>query len=58
MLLSSIPNPWVEISAEGSDYALSNEKTQSIFLFNSACRKYEASNLNVLTSSILSGLDE
>jgi len=58
MLISSLPKPWTEISAEGSDYALSNEITQSIFLFNSACRKYESSNLNALTSSILAGLDE
>ena len=53
-----IPAPWKNISTEGSDFALKNEKTKSIFLFNSACRKFEASNLNTLTSSILTGLED
>lgn len=57
-LHKSVSAPWVEISAEGSDYALSNKKSHSIFLFNSACRKYEMSNLSTLTSSILSGLED
>lgn len=57
-LIKKNPRPWSEINSESSDYALQNEKTKSIFLFNSACRKFEGSNLNALTSSILSGLDD
>jgi hypothetical protein len=56
-LKENIPTPWGEISAEGSDFALENKNTKSFFLFNSACRKYEGSNLNTLTSSMLSGLE-
>ena len=58
LVKSDVPAPWVEMNAEGSDYALRNKKTKSIFLFNSACRKYEASSLSSLTSSILSGIDD
>ncbi|MGZ3807543.1 MAG: hypothetical protein ACXVCE_05615, partial [Bacteriovorax sp.] len=57
-LAKNPPVPWAEISSEGSDYALQNNKTRSIFLFNSACRKYEGSNLNALTSSILAGIED
>lgn len=57
-LAAKPPAPWSEMNSEGSDFALHNKKTKSIFLFNSACRKYESSNLNTLTSSILTGLDE
>ncbi len=57
-LINDIPHPWKEISSEGSDFALENSKSKSFFLFNSACRKYEGSNLNALTSSILSGIDD
>ena len=57
-LTKEIPIPWAEISTEESDYALQNQKTKSLFLFNSACRKYEASSLNALTSSMLSGLED
>lgn len=54
---NNIPHPWKEISAESSDYALENAQTKSLFILNSACRKYEASNLNALTSSILAGIE-
>ena len=53
-----IPNNWEKIKTEGSDYALKNKKTNSIILLNSACRKYEASSLNALTSSMLTGIDD
>jgi hypothetical protein len=56
-LLKNAPQPWNEINSEGSDYALNNQKTKSIFLFNSSCRKYEGSTLNALTSSILTGIE-
>ncbi len=49
---------WNEINNAGSDYALVNNATKSIFLFNSSCRKYEGSNLNTLTSSILAGIED
>jgi hypothetical protein len=58
LLLKNTPKPWSEINNEGSDYALQNTKTKSLFLFNSACRKYEASSLNNLTTSLFSGLEE
>jgi hypothetical protein len=57
-LSKNIPHPWSEISSEGSDYALRNNKTKSIFLFNSSCRKYEGSSLNALTNSILTGIED
>lgn len=56
-LKTNIPKPWKEMNADASDYALENTQTNSLFILNSACRKYEASNLNTLTSSILSGID-
>lgn len=55
---TKMPINWEKIKTEGSDYALKNKKTNSIILLNSACRKYEASSLNALTSSILTGIDE
>ncbi len=57
-LIKNIPNPWKEINSEGSDFALANSRTKSIFLFNSACRKYEGSDLKALTSSLLTGLED
>ncbi|MBP9680366.1 MAG: hypothetical protein KBD76_03085 [Bacteriovorax sp.] len=57
-LKNNLPAPWREIPSEGSDLALENTKTKSYFLFNSACRKYEGSNLNALNSSILSGIEQ
>jgi hypothetical protein len=57
-VLKNIPTPWKQINGEGSDFALTNNATKSIFLFNSSCRKYEGSNLNSLTSSLLTGIDE
>lgn len=57
-LSKNIPSPWNEINSDGSDYALRNNKTNSIFLFNSSCRKYEGSSLNALTTSILAGIDD
>ena len=57
-ITKKIPYPWKEINNEGSDYALSNEETHSIFLFNSSCRKFQSSSLTTLTSSILTGIEE
>ena len=57
-LMNKPPAPWSVISSEGSDYALQNKTTKSLFLFNSACRKNEASTLEALTSSILTGLED
>lgn len=57
-LTKNIPRPWSEINSEGSDYALINNKSKSIFLFNSSCRKYEGSTLSALTSSILTGIED
>ena len=57
-IAKNIPSPWKQISGEGSDFALTNNTTKSIFLFNSSCRKYEGSNLNSLTTSLLTGIDE
>jgi hypothetical protein len=44
--------PWKKTKTEGSDFAL------NYFLFNSSCRKFDASDLNSLTTSILTGLTE
>ncbi len=51
-------SPWKEVQNEGSDLALLNNKTKSFFLFNSACRKYESSNLTTLTASIFTGIND
>lgn len=56
-LSGSSKYPWVTIKDEGADLALINKSTNSFFLFNSACRKYESSNLGVLSNSILTGID-
>jgi hypothetical protein len=55
---SVLKKPWSESQTEGSDYALTNKKSKSFFLINSACRKFEASNLNSLTAAILSGIND
>ena len=57
-LIEDSPDAWAKISSEGSDFALQNKISNSLFLFNSACRKHEASTLNALTTSILAGLDD
>lgn len=56
-LSKTIKSPWSEIASEGSDLAFNNKKTNSIFIFNSACRKFDPSNLPNLTNSILTGID-
>lgn len=56
-LSSKIKSPWIKIESEGSDLALRNSKSHSIFIFNSACRKFDSSNLPTLTNSILTGID-
>jgi hypothetical protein len=56
-LEEKVQKPWKEIKSEGSDFALTNTNSNSFFLFNSSCRKFEASTLNTLTASILTGLD-
>lgn len=57
-LKNNLPKHWREINPESSDYALENSDTKSLFIFNSACRKYEGSNLSTLTSSILAGIND
>lgn len=57
-LSSNVPKPWSKLSSEGSDYALQNKKSKSIFLFNSSCRKFEGSSLEALTSSMLTGIED
>jgi hypothetical protein len=56
-LAGHLPTNWNTISNENSDFAILNSKTQSVFLFNSACRKFEASDLNTLLSSMLTGVE-
>jgi hypothetical protein len=56
-LSKAIKKPWFRIDSEGSDLAFNNKKTKSIFIFNSACRKFDPSNLPSLTNSILTGID-
>lgn len=56
LLEKNIPTTWREISSAGADYALENKITNSIFVFTSACRNYDQSSLNNLTSSMLSSL--
>lgn len=57
-LTQTLPSPWKAVDDEGSDLALTNVSTNSFFLFNSACRKFELSNLSVLTNSMLTGIDK
>ena len=56
-LQKNLPPNWQLIDKETSDFAISNKSSGSVFVINSACRKFEASNLNSLTSSILSGVE-
>lgn len=56
-LSKKIPAPWVEVKNEGSDLALNNKSTKSFFIFNSACRKFDPSNLPTLTNSLLAGIN-
>lgn len=56
-LSKKIPAPWIEVKNEGSDLALNNKTTGSFFIFNSACRKYDPSNLPTLTNSLLTGIN-
>lgn len=56
-LSRAIKSPWKQIDNNGSDLAFSNSKSNSIFIFNSACRKFDPSNLPTLTNSILTGID-
>ncbi|MBC7715173.1 MAG: hypothetical protein H7177_17645 [Rhizobacter sp.] len=56
-LTANLKAPWVAVEDEGSDLALNNKNTKSFFLFNSACRKNEMSNLSVLTNSMLAGIN-
>lgn len=53
----AIKLPWIQIDSDGSDLALNNKNSNSIFIFNSACRKFDSSNLPTLTNSILTGID-
>lgn len=56
-LSKAIKAPWFQIDSDGSDLAFNNKSTGSIFIFNSACRKFDPSNLPTLTNSILAGID-
>ena len=57
-LSKSVKAPWKKVRSEGSDIALLNTKSNSFFIFNSACRKFDPSNLPTLTNSILTGINE
>ena len=52
-----LPNAWSNINDETSDFAVSNSKSHSVFLINSSCRKFEAADLNSLSSSMLIGVE-
>lgn len=54
---SNLNKHWSHINQETSDYAITNRETNSVFMINSACRKFEAGNLNSLTSAILNGVE-
>lgn len=56
-LSKQVPSPWSEVKNEGSDLALNNKTTKSFFIFNSACRRYDPSNLPTLTNSLLTGIN-
>ena len=56
-LSRSIKSPWQQIDSDGSDFAFNNYKSNRIFIFNSACRKFDLSNLPNLTNSILTGIN-
>jgi hypothetical protein len=56
-LKGNLPKEWISINRESSDYAITNKISNSVFLVISACRKFEASNLEYLTSAILTGVD-
>lgn len=52
-------NPeWERIEPDTSDYAFINNRTNSIIMVNSLCKKYESTSLKHLTSNILAGIDD
>ena len=57
-LVSMDLTPWTTNNSEGTDYTLFNNLTKSYFLFNSACRKNESSNLKTLTTSMFAGIQD
>lgn len=56
-LKKNLPKHWREVGNEGSDYALQNNQSNTFFIFNSACRKFDPSNLPTLTNSIMAGIN-
>lgn len=58
LLSSSLKAPWYLVEKQHTDLVLENKITKSLFLFSSACRSFEASSLNQLTSSLITGLTD
>jgi hypothetical protein len=56
-LSGNLPSQWSVINNDASDFAITNTHSRSVFVLNSACRKFEAGNLNSLTSAMLSGVE-
>lgn len=57
LLANQIPSLWKRIYSRDTDFVLQNKISNSTFFFNSACRKFENSNLSQLSSSLLSSVD-
>lgn len=57
-LKKNLPKSWREVESGGSDYALQNTSSHTFFIFNSACRKFDPSNLPTLTNSIMAGIND
>lgn len=56
-LKGNLPASWSTINSETADFAITNTLSHSVFLLNSACRKFEASTLNSLASAMLAGVE-
>lgn len=56
-LKGKLPAHWSVINSATADFAITNTSSNSVFLLNSACRKFEASNLNSLASAMLAGVE-
>lgn len=49
-------NSWKSVDPHGSDYAYLNSGTGSAIMTNSLCKKYESTDLEVLSNNFLTGI--
>lgn len=50
--------PWKTVAPQGSDHAYLNSDTGSAIMGNSLCKKYESTDLDVLSNNVLTGINK